>query len=462
MPSAVKKTKINLYCPRPEQAALHKALRRFNVLVAHRRFGKTLFCVNELISRSVRNQRRDPPPRYAYIAPLYKQVKDVAWDFLKRYALPIPGTVANEAELRVDFPRHGASNIDERGARIRLYGADNPDSLRGIGLDGVVLDEYAQMNPKMLTEVIRPALSDRRGFEIFIGTPKGHNAFYAEFENAVKLMAGGDPDHYAIMRRVSQTKIIDDEELAKWRSKMTPEEYEQEFECNFSAAIVGAYYGRDMVRADNEGRITGAPYDPRHKVYTAWDLGIGDSTSIWFAQLIGREIRLVDFYQAAGVGLDHYAKVLGEKPYLYETHYVPHDAEARELNDGRTRREMLESLGIKTKLLPKSRVEDGINAVRSILPRCWFDAVKCKDGIEALRQYRREWNDTMQVFNPRPRHDQYSHAADAFRYLAMGIDEVPEGKEWIPPDERFIHRLQHGSYDPYEYSKGYDPFRSGL
>ncbi len=427
------------YRPRPQQAALHKSLRRFNVPVCHRRFGKTVWAVNQCIHSSSRCDY--PRPRYGYIAPLYRQAKAVAWDYLKGFTAAIPGRSVNEAELRVDLPW--------KDARIQLFGGDNPDSLRGQYFDGVILDEYAQMNPKVWSEVVRPAIADRKGWVAFIGTPKGRNAFCEIYEDFNRRMMEGDPDYFATIKRASETGIIDQIELDRARRDMTPEEFEQEFECSFQAAIVGAYYGRDIAQAEKEGRITGVPHDPRHRVYTAWDLGIGDSTAIWFVQLIGREIRVVDFYQASGVGLDHYAQVLDKKGYSYEDHLVPHDAEAKELGTGRTRREMLQTLGIRTKLVPIHRVEDGINAVRSILPRCWFDYAKTNaEGIEALRQYRRDWDEVMQVFKPKPRHDRWSHAADAFRCLAMGIDDVPEGV-WIPPGEaRFTGNRGINDYDP--------------
>ena len=293
------------YRPRPLQADIHRRLKRFSVLVCHRRFGKTVLCVNELIDHAIRARRQRP--RYAYIAPLYRQAKQVAWDYLKYYTAAVPNRTASETELRVDFPN---------GARIQLYGADNPDSLRGIYLDGVVLDEYAQMSPHLWGEVIRPALADREGWAIFIGTPKGHNEFWRKYRAAC-----ADEGWYAALFAASDTDILPPAELDAARRDMTQEEYDQEFECSFEAAIRGAYYGRAMAEAQRTGRIRGVPHDPNLPVDTAWDLGIGDPTAIWFAQLAGPEIHLLDYYEAAGEGLDHYARLLqaraAERGYVY-------------------------------------------------------------------------------------------------------------------------------------------------
>lgn len=398
-------TRIELYRPRPLQARLHRSLKRFNVLVAHRRFGKTVFCVNELIAKAVANPLERP--RYAYVAPLFNQAKDVAWEYLKTQVAPIPGVCVNETELRVDLPG---------GARIRLYGADNPDRLRGLYLDGIVLDEYAQIHPRLWAEVVRPALADRQGWAIFIGTPMGRNQLYDIYQQG-KV----EPDWFTELFRAGETGVLPAEELAAARRAMSEEQYAQEFECSFDAAIMGAYYGKLLAAAERQGRIGAVPWEPALPVHTAWDLGIGDSTAIWFCQRAGRETRLIDYCEASGVGLDHYARALGERPYVYGEHLLPHDAEVRELGTGKSRVETLMSLGIRPRVLPAMKVEDGINAARNLLPQCWFDAALCAGGLEALRQYRREWDDRLGAFRPRPLHDWTSHAADAFRYLAQGL-----------------------------------------
>lgn len=403
-----RRTVVIDYTPRSVFLPYHERRERWSAIVAHRRCGKTVACVNDLIRAAVMGDK--PDGRYAYIAPLFTQAKDVAWNYLKHYARPLLDTAPNESELRVDLIT---------GARIRLYGADNPDRLRGIYLDGVVLDEYADMHPAVWGEVIRPALSDRQGWATFIGTPKGKNEFWKTWERARK-----DDAWQAIMLRASETGILPAEELEDARKAMTPEQFEQEYECSFEAAIIGAYYAADLATATKEGRIASVPWERGAQVTTAWDLGVGDSTAIWFCQQVGKEVRLIDFYEASGVGLDHYAKVLRDKPYTYGEHLLPHDVEHKEMSTGRTRKETLEGLGFTVTVVPKLGVDEGINAVRLLLPRIWFDEAKCATGIEALRQYRTEYDDRMKVFRPKPLHDWTSHAADALRYLAVGLQPV--------------------------------------
>ena len=380
-------------------------------MVAHRRAGKTVACINDMLRAALVTDR--PQARYAYIAPQFNQAKDVAWSYVRQFAGVVPGVEFNESELRCDLPN---------GARIRLYGADNPDRLRGIYLDGVVLDEYAAMRPSIWGEVLRPLLADRQGWATWIGTPKGRNAFY-------DLWAGADdkPDWFRLMLKASSTGLIAEDELQAARQQMTAEQYAQEFECSFEAAIMGAYYARELAQADAEGRITGVPYEAQHQVHVAWDLGIGDATALVFAQLIGREWRIIDYYEASGVGLDHYVQVLRSKPYIYGTMLLPHDAAAKELGTGKSRVEVLQSLGLRdVRVLKQQRVEDGINAVRVTLPKMWFDKAKCAQLLEALRQYRTEYDERRKVFKASPLHDWTSHAADAMRYLVQGVERAAQ------------------------------------
>jgi phage terminase large subunit len=407
------------YRPRALFMPYHQRTQRWAVLVVHRRAGKTVACINDLIMGALTCTHENP--RFHYIAPLLKQAKSVVWDYLKKYALVIPGAKANESELRVDFPSSG---------QVRLHGADNPDSLRGIYSDGVVLDEPADMRPRLFTEIIRPALSDRKGWATWIGTPKGEN----DFHDLYKTAKANPQDYYTLLARASRTGLVDPDELASARQMMTPEQYLQEYECSWTAAIVGAYYGREMETAENQGRIVTNLYDPGLQVHTAWDLGMGDHTVIWFYQQDGQAIRLVDYYAASGYGLSHYAEVLQSRRYRYGNHYLPHDVEVRELGTGKTRVESLYALGITVTVVRKVSDADGINAVRRILPRCWFDREKCAEGIKALRQFRREWDDVRKVFYERYHHDWASHPAKAAQYLAVGLDEPSQrmAAEHIP------------------------------
>jgi hypothetical protein len=409
------------YEARPQFEPLHLRTQRWGVIVAHRRAGKTVACVNDLIDAALRCER--PDGRYAYIAPYFAQAKDVAWNYLKRFAGPVPGVTIHEQELRVDFAN---------GARVRLYGADNYERLRGIYLDGVVLDEFGDMDPRAWVEVIRPALADRQGWGIFIGTPKGRNHFQAIYEQAT----GRPGEWFSLMLKASESGLVDAAELADARAGMSEDQYNQEFECSFDAAVVGSYYGKLIEQLETAGQIGNVGWEPNVPVQTWWDLGIDDATAIWFAQVIGREIRLIDYYENSGVGLEHYARVLMDKNYVYGQHVLPHDVEVRELSTGKSRWSFLAGLGIKGKVCRQHDVEDGINQVRAILPRCWFDRTRCARGIEALRQYRREWSDKLKSFANRPLHDWTSHAADAFRYGAFTYR--PSEVEWVRGVPKFV------------------------
>ena len=405
------------YKPRPLQREIHASLKRWNLLVCHRRFGKTVFAINELIKQAVKNQQK--MPRYAYVAPYYKQAKQIAWDYLKDFTRPIPGIKVNESELRVDFPW---------GARIQLFGADSPDSMRGLYLDAVVLDEYADMSPRIFSEVLRPALSDREGSAIFIGSAKGGTPFYDLWERVKD-----EPDWFVKVYKASETEVISNAELEDARKIMDEDEFAQEYECSWTASIKGAYYGKQLSEAQTEDRIGKVPYDPRLPVHTAWDLGVGDSTAIWFYQVLGQEIRIIDFHEDSGEGLPYYAKILDQKDYKYGEHWAPHDIQVRELGSGKSRIETAKMLGIEFRIVPNLSIDDGINAVRNTIPRCWFDAKKCELGLQALRNYRKEYDDRRQEYKPRPLHDWSSHAADAFRYLSVSLRDKQKTKNIKQP-----------------------------
>jgi hypothetical protein len=404
------------YAPRRLFVPYHARSERWAVLVAHRRAGKTVACINDAIGRALRLTK--PRGQYAYVAPFTAQAKEVAWDYLKRFAGPSV-RMKSESELWIELAN---------GARIRIHGADNPNRLRGPYLDGVVLDEYADMRPSVWGEVIRPMLADREGWATFIGTPKGRNEFFQLWQRAQ-----GDPRWFSVMLKASATGLLPAEELAQAQRDMTPEQYAQEFECSFDAAIAGAYFGRDLAEAERQGRIGAVPYDDAVPIHTGWDLGIGDSTAIWFFQVVGTELHYVDHYEAHGQKLDHYLAVLNAKPYRYGTDFLPHDAKARELISGRSRVEHLAISGRAVRVLPQTRIEDGINAARLVLPRAWFDREKCADGLEALRQYRAEFDERTRAFRDRPRHDWASHSADGFKSTAVGYRAMTMGEPAADP-----------------------------
>lgn len=399
------------YAPRALQKAVHRAMQRhrFGVLVCHRRFGKTVLSVNELIRGALTCRKKRP--RFGYLAPTYRQGKAVAWDYLSHFSRVIPGAVPNVSELRWDYPN---------GGQVRIYGGDNPDSLRGLYFDGVVLDEYGLHPPKVFTEVVAPALSDRGGWALFIGTPNGRNQFYEIAQKAKQMQAAGHPDWHFAEHRASQTGYVEPGELDAARRVMTEDEYQQEYECSFEAAVKGAIYAKELEQAHEQGRITRVPYDPALPVDTDWDIGIGDAMAIWFSQSLRTgEVRLIDYYEASGEGFPHYATVLKDKGYSYGAHWAPHDIQVRELASGRSRLEAAAALGIRFQVAPRVGVEDGIHAARLLFPRCWFDADKCRPGLEALQHYRRDYNTRLNEFKATPVHDWASHGADAWRGLAV-------------------------------------------
>ncbi len=307
--------------------------------------------------------------------------------------------------------------------------------MRGLYFDSVVLDEPADFPMSAWPTVIRPALSDRKGKATFIGTPKGKNEFWDTYHNAQT-----DPNWFCAMHKASETGILDQEELDEALRTMGEDRYAQEFECSFEAAIQGAYYGTEMKRLTEDGRIGRVPYDRALGVVTAWDLGVGDSTAIWFAQYAGPEIRIIDYYESSGVGLDHYARVLQEKEYVYDQHILPHDVQVKELGTGKSRLETLDALGIRpVTIAPKLMVDDGIQAVRSMLDKCWFDSERCDRGIEALRQYQRDFDEKGKTWRGRPKHDWTSHGADAMRYLATGYR--PMQTNWGEPIRRGLRGI---------------------
>jgi hypothetical protein len=395
------------YKPREHQLKVHELLegKRFAVVVAHRRFGKTVAALNHLIREAVLNEKETP--RYAYIAPTYGQAKRVAWDYLVKYTTPLGGT-NNISELRVDF----------WGRRIQLYGSDNPDSLRGQFFDGVIIDEVGDQNPKIWTDIVRPALTDRKGWCLFIGTPKGHNHFKELRDRAVKEEGWG-----LLEFKASETGVVDDTELKAAKNEMGEDKYRQEFECSFDAAVEGSYFGQILNELEEKKHMQEIPREELSRTFTAWDLGMGDSTSIWVAQLVGTEVRLIDYYENHGVGLDHYVKWIKDNDYLKAEHILPHDVRVRELGTGKSRMEMLEEAGLEVKIAPRMGLDDGIQAVRRLLPRCWFNVPKVQIGLNCLRNYRRDYDEKRKIFYERPLHDWSSHGSDSFRYLALGLDE---------------------------------------
>jgi len=328
-----------------------------------------------------------------------------------RAAEAIPGTEIRKAAMSIRLPN---------GGTWQAGGADNQEAWRGGYADECILDEFDDFPPTMVALVIEPMLADRNGVLIRSGTPKGRGLLQNAYDRA-RISA----DYSTYLLDYTKTGALTPEAIARLRQEMTDEEFAQELGCSFSAPNSGSYYGKLLMEAEEEQRIGNVPHEPTLRVYTAWDLGIDDATSIWFAQVLrSGEWRLIDYVEGSGESLEYYARLLRNRPYVYERHILPHDAQVRELGSGKSRTETLHSLGLKpTRVIRQHNVADGINAVRMILPRCYFDAAKCAVGIRALRNYRREWNENAQTWRSHPVHDFASHGADALRYLALGVRE---------------------------------------
>ena len=397
------------YTPRKQQAFIHTELdkHRFSVLCCHRRFGKTVMLINHLIKSCMTNNNHQP--RFAYIAPTYSQAKKIAWDYLKHYTKNLPNTKYNETELRADF---------FNGSRIQLLSSENPDSIRGIYLDGAVIDEASQVSRELVDEVIRPALSDRKGWMSLCGTPKGmNNIFYDLYQKAQS-----NKDWFLYTARASETKLVDDDELKAALSVMGQATYNQEFECSFIGNVKGSIYGELITKLENEKRIARVPHDPSYPVNTAWDLGYNDSTAILFYQNVGHAINVIDSYENNNKAFPHYAQILKEKDYTYGEHIGPHDLDQTDFATGRTRREVAYQLGLRFKIAPKLSIEDGIHAVKMLLPRCYIDVDNCKKFINALRHYHRKYKEKDRMYSAKPNHDWSSHFNDALRTLATGME----------------------------------------
>lgn len=411
-----------LYEPRPQFLPFHYRNQRWACMVAHRRAGKTVACVNDLLTRGIATSKKEG--RYAYIAPFYNQAKGLAWDYIKKYGQEVI-TKVSESDLQVEL---------FNGSRIRLFGADNPDSLRGLYLDGCILDEFGDMRAGVWGPVIRPMLADRKGWAVFIGTPKGHNEFYKIWTDSQE-----QESWFSFKLRASESGILPPDELLDARKIQSEDEYEREFECSFEAAILGAVYGKSLSQIEKDGRVKHDIYDRALPVHTAWDLGYDDATAIWFWQSLHNEVRLIDYYEANGQDIEHYCDVLRKRAYRYGSHFVPHDAAHKLLAaGGRSIVQQAYAHGVKMRVVAATSQQNSIEAARKTLEVSWFDPI-CKEGIEALKQYQFEWDEEKKVFRSKPRHDWTSHAADAFEIIGQ-VWRNPK-VEAIKPKPRFLNEM---------------------
>lgn len=403
------------YVPRSVFMPLHNRTARWTCVVAHRRCGKTVAMCADLVLGALETSL--PKPQFAYMAPQRDQAKRVAWGYLKDLTQPFWSKQPNEAELKITIHNgHGGQST------IYVAGADNYDALRGMYFDGVVLDEVGQIRPSAWYKVLRPALSDRNGWAIFAGTPAGKNMFWNLREEA-RL---NPQTHLLLELPASKTGIIDAAELRDAKAQMTEDAYAVEYECNFDAAVPGAYYAKLIGEAEVQGRIGIFPVDPAFAVNLVADLGFTDSCSWWGWQETRGGYRIVDFYEDDSQPIQHYIDWVKSRPYRVNAEgiFLPHDARAKSLQTGKSIIEQFLANGIRPRLVPELSLQDGIEAARLILPQCHFDQQACYDGVDHLRAYMREWDERTQTYRNRPKHDQHSHASDSFRYLALAARPV--------------------------------------
>lgn len=424
----------NNWNPRPYQLPLWRALEggcRRAVAVWHRRSGK-----DDVALHWTATQAMQKPATYWHLLPQSNQARKAVWDAVDPHTGIRRIDWAFPHELRETTREQDMLIRFKNGATWQVVGSDNYNALVGSPPYGVVYSEYMLSDPNAWS-FIRPIMRENGGWALFNGTPRGRNHLHGLYELGLK-----EDTWFSQLLTVKDTGAMTDADLEIERREIASERggdeadniIQQEYFCSWDAAIPGSYYGKLIARAEQDGRISAVPHDPRLPVITAWDLGVGDSTAIWFVQQTRFQTRVIDFYENSGVGADHYARELKEKPYTYEGHILPHDANDREWgNNASSRTDTLKSLGIKPqRVLPNASVDDGINAVRVLLPTCVFDGEKCAKGLNALRQYQKEWDDTRKVFALRPKHDWASHPADAFRYLAQGLKPVRDKEQQRP------------------------------
>lgn len=407
------------------------------VWVAHRRSGKDLNCIHLVNTAGV-----ERPGLYWHVFPTYAQGKKIAWDGKTKAGRPFldafPQSMIsskNNTELKLTL---------KTGMIYQVIGADKPDSLVGPNPFGMVFSEWALMSP-MIWELMMPILAENDGWAIFNFTPRGKNHGWKMLQTALRNAKAGRENWFAEVLPNSFTKVLEKDTIQEMKdSGMTDEMIEQEIECSFDAPIHGSYYGKIIQRLEFDNRIRNVPWEPKLPVHTAWDLGVGDSTAIWFFQQYAFEVRIIDYYENSGEGLPHYIKLMREKEYVYGMHYAPHDIEVREFTSGKSRYETARTLGVKFQVGKNLPVDEGIEAVRSLLPACYFDGKNTEIGLEGLKHYHKEWDEDKRVFRDKPEHDWASHPADAFRTLAQGISLKAKLK--TRPQEKAISEYDMLSY----------------
>lgn len=388
------------------------------IYVWHRRAGKDIIALNRLLYAMLFEQ----VGTYWHIFPTYAQGKKSIWQETdkdgRKYLDYIPAEIIkqkNESELKITL---------KNGSIYQIVGSDNPDNLRGAGIKGACFSEYAEQDPRAW-ETIEPMLRATGGFALFNFTPKGKNHAYQLYTMAKNL-----PDFWHCeIKTADDTKAISPEDLEQIKAEKilrgeTLDFFNQEYFCSFTNPIDGAYYGEIIQQIENNNQVRKVDYEPSIPVYTAWDLGVADSTAIWFFQCVNNEIRIIDYLENNNKGLDYYIREIKNKKYIYEKHFAPHDIQVRDFTNGKSRLETAFQLGLRFDVVPNLKVAEGINAVRSILPKCYFNEETTRSGLNALKNYKKDFDFKNNCFKIEPKHDWCSHGADAFRYLALSYRDT--------------------------------------
>lgn len=424
----------NFSC-RPYQRPFFKAMAggcKRAVLVWHRRAGKEKTCWNYMIMQATKKTGT-----YYYFFPTFAQGRKVLWDFIDKSGFRVLEHIPRE--LIQGSPNATEMKIRlKNGSLIQIIGTNNIDSVVGTNPIGCVFSEYSLQDPTGWA-LVRPILVENGGWAVFNFTPRGQNHAKELYE-----MAQANEAWFSQLLTIKDTKdndglpIITPGDIQSERDAGMSEDYiQQEFYCSFTLGIEGSYYAKSIQEARDDGRIGNVPWDRTQRVYTAWDIGYGDSTAIIFYQLSGQEIHVIDYLEHQGEGLPYYARELEDKPYLYDAHFAPHDIDSHSFSSGMSAREVGVGLGIRFIPLPtlKLKVEDGVEALRGLFPRIWIDAKRCKGLISALENYRKEYDSDKKCYKSRPLHDWASHGADACRYMAIAIKTKGTSTKGVSDEE---------------------------
>lgn len=431
--------KLNKFKPRPYQRALFDAIEKKNikkaVLVWHRRAGKDLCCLQLILWQALQRVGS-----YLYVLPTYRQARLTLWEASTNDGVPFLDFIP--AELIKQKHKQDMCITLVNGSRIYFLGSDNVDRLRGTNAMGIVFSEYAFQND--VYPVLRPVLAANDGWCVFISTPNGMNHFYKLYEVAQKSQ-----DWFCDIETVDDTGVVSQEQIERDINSglMSQDMAQQEYYCSFTIGATGSYYSKYLNAMELSDQIGNVPHEPSFPVMTAWDLGVRDATCILFFQLIGKTVNIIDSYSNHSKGLEHYVSVIMEKGYTYGKHFAPHDIMVKEFGSGMTRLDKARNLGIKFEIkrdremrksaVPNLSIMDGIEAVRSMLPKIWIDETKCRDLIVAIRDYRREYDHKNKVYKNHPLHDHNSHYADCLRYLCLSVPLCRRGTTPEELDKRY-------------------------